>query len=207
MSLGILIAACAALTAAGFLGVDRWFYEAVSLRLNAPANLPSDWYQRTKLFWNVCRLWPHVIGVGLCYFGVAALAQRGFRDANRLLIQVVGVALLANGLQAAIGRARPNQAESPLIFREFSIRGLLGGGVGFPSGEVATAFALSASLGFLFPRWSAPFYVPAVLVLLARWLPGMHYLSDVAAGALLGVVLPRGLNRRARNSSPRGRMG
>gem|GEM_PF-2596289 len=66
-------------------------------------------------------------------------------------------------------------------------------GVGLPSGEVATATALSLIVGFVFPRLRYVAWGPTILVVLARVLPGMHYLSDAAAGALLALLLTRRL--------------
>ena len=59
----------------------------------------------------------------------------------------------------------------------------------FPSGHAARAFMLAAVAVALGPGWWAlAMGVWAILVSLARVAMGVHYLSDVVAGALLGVV-------------------
>ena len=42
-----------------------------------------------------------------------------------------------------------------------------------------------------FPRLRAAFYSVAALVVLARFLNGMHYLSDVLVGAAFGLLVAR----------------
>lgn len=59
----------------------------------------------------------------------------------------------------------------------------------FPSGHTAAAFSLAASLSITYPKWYviAPSAVWACSVGLARINQGVHYPSDVIAGAAIGV--------------------
>ena len=59
----------------------------------------------------------------------------------------------------------------------------------FPSGHTATAFACATVLSAYAPRWRVPFFVLAVLIAFSRIYNGMHYPTDVLAGAVLGVVV------------------
>ncbi len=187
---------------AGFLGVDRWFYETVSWNFNTTDNpardmselIVQDNYQKTKWFWDICRMWTLYGGV-LVYFIIVMFYPRDWRWVNAGLLTVVSVALTANIAQAGIARFRPNEAETQLAFdRPFArwwarIEGSDGKGYGLPSAEVAAAMAIAYVLTRIAPKTKGLFYVPALLVLLARWLPGDHYLSDVVAGMLLGLAL------------------
>lgn len=56
----------------------------------------------------------------------------------------------------------------------------------FPSGHAQTAFAAAVYLSLLFPRGAALFLALAALVGLSRVALGVHYPSDVLAGAALG---------------------
>jgi undecaprenyl-diphosphatase len=56
----------------------------------------------------------------------------------------------------------------------------------FPSGHAQTAFAAAVYLALLFPRGAAVFLALAALVGLSRVALGVHYPSDVIAGAILG---------------------
>ena len=59
----------------------------------------------------------------------------------------------------------------------------------FPSGHTITAFAVAASLGGFYPEMQPPLYFCAVSVAASRILLGMHFLTDVLAGAALGGLL------------------
>lgn len=58
----------------------------------------------------------------------------------------------------------------------------------FPSGHATTAFALAAVLGFLSERWFYPALLLAGLIGLSRVTLGVHYPSDVLAGAVIGLL-------------------
>jgi membrane-associated phospholipid phosphatase len=58
----------------------------------------------------------------------------------------------------------------------------------FPSGHSTTAFALAAVLGFLSPRWFYPALALAAVIGLSRITEGVHYPSDVVAGAIVGLI-------------------
>jgi len=59
----------------------------------------------------------------------------------------------------------------------------------FPSGHTSSAFCTATSLSLLFPKWyvTVPSYLYAASVGYARMYQGVHYPSDVIAGALVGA--------------------
>jgi len=59
----------------------------------------------------------------------------------------------------------------------------------FPSGHTITAFAVGVSLGLFYPGLLAGLLFCALSVAASRVLLGMHFLSDVVAGAGIGTVL------------------
>lgn len=60
----------------------------------------------------------------------------------------------------------------------------------FPSGHAARAFLIAVLGTVLAPPWlAAVLWVWAPLVALARVAMGVHYLSDVVAGAILGIIV------------------
>jgi len=62
----------------------------------------------------------------------------------------------------------------------------------FPSGHTITAFAVAIALGEFYPPLLAALLFCASCIAISRVLLGMHFLSDVIAGALLGTGLAFG---------------
>lgn len=58
----------------------------------------------------------------------------------------------------------------------------------FPSGHATTAVALALAIGFLSARWFYPALVYALAIAASRVILGVHYPSDVFAGAVVGGV-------------------
>lgn len=92
--------------------------------------------------------------------------------------------IVANTLGQMIGRLRPYEASveivrlipPPLTSHAF------------PSGHTSVAFACAAALTYGRPGWGLVALGAAVVVGLGRVFVGVHYPSDVLAGAVLGVV-------------------
>jgi membrane-associated phospholipid phosphatase len=60
----------------------------------------------------------------------------------------------------------------------------------FPSGHAARAFLIAVISSFFGPPWlMVALWVWAPLVCLARVAMGVHYVSDVVAGAVIGVIV------------------
>jgi undecaprenyl-diphosphatase len=59
----------------------------------------------------------------------------------------------------------------------------------FPSGHTITAFAIAVSLGHLYPHSEACLFLVASCIGASRVILGMHYLSDVVAGAVFGAAI------------------
>ncbi len=58
----------------------------------------------------------------------------------------------------------------------------------FPSGHVQTAFSLATALTILFPRWGIPLFIMAGAIGISRIIITAHFLSDVIAGAGIGII-------------------
>ena len=124
----------------------------------------------------------------LWYFlGAMVLATGGphrFGAVAAALIAVgTGIALFLR-LKKAANRRRPSVFEphcwaTLLPPDQFS----------FPSGHTITAFAVAFSLIAFYPALTIGLLFCAVSVAASRILLGMHFLSDVLAGALIGGIL------------------
>lgn len=62
----------------------------------------------------------------------------------------------------------------------------------FPSGHSITAFAVAVPLSLFYPSFTPVLLALAASVALSRIVLGMHFLSDVAAGSILGAMLGYG---------------
>jgi membrane-associated phospholipid phosphatase len=109
-------------------------------------------------------------------------------DGNVRKSYVVAGALVATeiitfGLKYSVNRPRP-YVTYPDIIKKGN-----GGSESFPSGHTSNAFALATSVSLDYPKWYiiAPSYAWACAVGYSRMRLGMHYPSDVFAGAVIGA--------------------
>ncbi len=173
----------------GLLGVDRWFYEQISLRLNSEDPLQPDLFATAHWVWELFRYAGSVTGALVVYFLVIAVHPQGWRTANAGLLSVAATDAVGLFLKLAIGRLRPDRADSHLAFVHPFSAFFRESAVCMPSGEATAAFALATVLSILYPRLCALWYAVAFLTAATRVLGGAHYLSDAAAGAMLGTAL------------------
>jgi membrane-associated phospholipid phosphatase len=105
------------------------------------------------------------------------------REALLIIIPVALSAILANILKYAIDLPRPYEIY-PFIEKLSS-----GGSPSFPSGHTADAFAFAIAAWLVYRKWYflLPCLVWAALVGYSRMSLGVHFPSDVLAGAFIGT--------------------
>lgn len=149
--------------------------------------------------------------VGVSIIGI--LIYRFYKK-NELYLQRYLFILYANIFSAfvalivkvIIGRVRPWGIEgggheygifelfshiTPALFKHHHIKEIvhsLNMYVSFPSGHAVTAFAMFAYMSILFPKLRFLWLIIAILVAVSRIFADDHYLSDVVAGAVVGIV-------------------
>ena len=121
------------------------------------------------------------------------------KDAVYVGTSVAGAFVVAYGMKYLVDRERPYE-RYPDRVHPYSHES----SPSFPSGHTASAFALATSLCIKYPKWYviAPSALWACSVGVSRMNEGVHYPSDVLAGAAIGagcaivnIYVNRWLNR------------
>ena len=139
-------------------------------------------------------LWP----LGILFLGLAALPLGLSRLSQRVLAAAMvrvgflfaAIALpgiFTNIVKHIFGRARPGVGGSidPTLFAPFSWPAAY---ASLPSGHATTAFSVLVIFGSLWPRARTYLLIYALLIAASRIAVTAHYPTDVATGALVGIV-------------------
>lgn len=141
-------------------------------------------------------------GVLAAYWIAGRLSRRPNVEATAVdgvASAMIAAGLIVPALKEVTGRSRPRADQGPHDFHAFS------GAASFPSGHTAAAFAIASTIArhndALWVKGLA--YGAASLVGYARMEHDAHFLSDVTAGAMIGVgvaglVYRRDVERRHR---------
>jgi membrane-associated phospholipid phosphatase len=137
-----------------------------------------------------------VFGVpaGMLATGLIAHNKRLERSAARVLASVVAAGVATVAIKELVGRVRPIDATNQYLFRPFTHNDA------FPSGHTTVAFAFAASLGEEIHRpWARVLlYAGAAGTGWSRLNDHEHWLTDVLAGAAVGVTAANVIERRWR---------
>ena len=162
-----------------FGGVRAWLNAADLATYRAIRSLATDERQVAAVR-RFSRLGEHgavwlVIGAG-----GALLDARRRRRWTRATVTVGAAYLTSTTVKLAIGRRRPVIEDLPQLMATPT-------GLSFPSSHSTSSFAAARAFGGLLP--TGGLYAAAVPMALSRLYLGVHYPSDILAGAALGTVL------------------
>jgi len=149
--------------------------------INSSETLPSDDFFRFVSNSEVYVALGVPLGMGIA--GLLKDDDQLFRNACVTLAAAAVSSGITNALKYSIDRERP-YVTYPDISKKSS-----GGSPSFPSGHTSSAFSLATSLSLSYPKWYVivPGYAWAGTVAYSRMHLGVHYPSDVIAGALIGA--------------------
>jgi membrane-associated phospholipid phosphatase len=127
------------------------------------------------------------VSVGLFVAGLVRGHDGLMHLGARTSVSLLWAGLTSGSTKMICGRPRPSHHADAHKFRPFS------GRTSFPSGHTAMAFALSSSLALEIDNlWaSVVLYAAASAAGLSRVMLDSHWLSDVAAGAVIGHLAAR----------------
>jgi undecaprenyl-diphosphatase len=124
---------------------------------------------------------------GALWFALAGVGAAVDEDSRPLFARAAASIAVAYGvnqlMKLAVRRRRPNLDDLPPLVAT-------GTQISYPSAHASTSFAGARSLAAALPAAAAaPLYVAAAAMALSRPYVGVHYPSDVVAGAALGVAV------------------
>jgi len=124
------------------------------------------------------------VPVGIAVTGFITRNNQLKRDALYMAGGIVVSSLLTTAIKKAVDRKRPFETYDYIVKRDDE-----SGGLSFPSGHTSAAFCLATEISLRYRKWY--FVVPACIyagsVGWARMYQGVHYPSDVLAGAVVGA--------------------
>ena len=131
---------------------------------------------------------PYLVVAGLLI--LLAAAEKSRREKTQILLVAGGSAIVARLGAVELIRFFYHR---PRPFTTFSSDPLFSDTAwSFPSGHATFFFALATGVYLYNKRWGIAFFVAAALISIGRVIAGVHYPSDVVAGALIGAGIAYG---------------
>ncbi len=124
----------------------------------------------------------YIIMIGILVFAYSRKNKEAQQKAYLIIASFILTAIISNTLKYSLDMPRP--FETYAFIEKISV----GGSPSFPSGHTSDAFVIAMAVSLAFRKWFIvlPFFIWASLVGYSRMHLGVHYPSDVLAGAIIG---------------------
>jgi membrane-associated phospholipid phosphatase len=126
-----------------------------------------------------------IIGTPVILAGTGLIRDDDKMLRNAFVIAAASIvnAGVTSALKYSVNRERPFETYPDILKKAKA------GSPSFPSGHTSSAFATATSLSLSYPEWYVivPSFAYAGTIAYSRMHLGVHYPSDVAAGALIGA--------------------
>lgn len=128
---------------------------------------------------------PVAFGLPVLLLAIGLIMKNTIKRQNSyyLGVAVLSSAIISNILKYSVNRPRPFETYS------FLEKVTSGASPSFPSGHTSDAFGLATAVSLIWPKWYIiiPSFVWAFAVGYSRMDLGVHYPSEVLAGAIIGA--------------------
>jgi membrane-associated phospholipid phosphatase len=169
------------------LGIPATVYsQNTDIDILKPINKNESGFKNTWFKLNTDAATPLGIGIpaGLAITGFIMCDKKMKQDAMYMGAAFLASTLITKSVKHLVNRQRPFAAYPFIVQRIDTETGL-----SFPSGHTSAAFTTATSVALRYRKWYviAPAYIFASSVGWARMYQGVHYPSDVLAGAVIGA--------------------
>jgi len=186
---------------------ETWIWLGVALVLFLAASLIDSWafhhLQKPNVYdqdWGRALrsvgYWPLWMILSLGLWLVDRKRGQGGRRAAFLAGSITVAGILAELLKLLVRRERPGTHDGAYGFRPFTDHPFSSRNFGMPSSHSVIAFSGAAALSILFPEATVVWYALAIGCGVTRVLAGAHFVSDVVAGAAIGIGVSIVIARR-----------
>ena len=168
--------------------IDPWVFHHVQ----KPNIYDQDWGRALRSV----GYWPLWMILSLALWLVDRKRGQGYRRAAFLAGSITVAGILGELLKLVVRRERPGTHNGVYGFRPFTDHPFSSRNFGMPSSHAVIAFSGAAALSILFPEATIVWYALAIGCGITRVLSGAHFLSDVVAGAAIGIGVSIVMARR-----------